>query len=113
MDCFPKNGKNRPQKPSDDQFPDKTAQKHGDAVGDPDICLTEPEMEKQPAVEQKYEEKKVGKVCVLRPQRAQKAVSKPEGHAGQDGIKKALRGKLRRCHRIRRLNQPPAERGSS
>ena len=52
MDQAPKSGKNRPQELSDAQLPRETAQDHGRVVGHADVCLAEPEMEKQPAVKQ-------------------------------------------------------------
>ena len=82
-------------------------------VSHADVCLTEPEMEKQPAVKHGGKEQKIGKQGVLRPQGTKKPVDKTEGEPGEEGIKKPLRGKKRRSHRIKRLNQPPAGRGSS
>ena len=82
-------------------------------VGDANICLTEPEMQKQPAIKHGSEEQQVGKSGVFGPQGTKKTVNKAENHAGNAGVQKPLGGKLRGSHRIRRLNQPPVGRGSS
>ena len=70
-------------------------------------------MQKQPPIERCHEKKNVGKSRMLRPQRTKKSIDKAETHAGEERVKEPLGGKLRSSHRIKRLNQPPAGRGSS
>ena len=82
-------------------------------VGHADIRMTEPKMEKQPAVKQDGKEQKIGKGGIFGPQGTEKTVDEAKDHACEKGIRKPLGSKKRRGHRIKRLSQPPAGRGSS
>ena len=82
-------------------------------VGHADVCLTEAETEKQPAVKHGSKEQKIGKNGMPRPQGTQKTVDETKDDACEKGVIKPLGSKKRRGHRTKRLNQPPAGRGSS
>lgn len=70
-------------------------------------------MQKQPAVQHGREEKDIGKGGVFWSQGTKKTVEASKDDAGKARVEKPLGGKLWCGHRIRRLNQPPAGRGSS
>ncbi len=70
-------------------------------------------MHEQPAVEGSEQEKRIGKGRPLWAQGPHKSIYSPQNGSPGAGIEEPLGGECRGSHRIRRLSQLPAGRGSS
>ena len=102
----PKTVKNRPQPTAQGLYPRDCAHKKPGAVSQPQVAAADAEAKLQPGGKGSKGEKKVGKGCQLRPQRAQKIINDAQRHPHEAGRQESLGRKRRGDHPSSRLSQP-------